>query len=71
MFLFFPFYYLNDGGIGNIETSQGSSMTTNGTPNDLLNNFNPLTIIVAIPIISYGLYPSMRQHKFISGLFNA
>ena len=67
MFLFFPFYYLNDGGIGNIETSQGSSMTTNGAPNDLLNNFNPLTIIVAISIISYGLYPLLRKHKIHFG----
>jgi dipeptide/tripeptide permease len=67
IFLFFPFYYLNDGGIGNIETSQGSSMTTNGAPNDLLNNFNPLTIIVAIPIIGYGLYPLLRKHKIHFG----
>jgi hypothetical protein len=67
MFLFFPFYYLNDVGIGNIEASQGSSMTTNGALNDLLNNFNPLTIIVAIPIISYGLYPLLRKHKIHFG----
>jgi dipeptide/tripeptide permease len=67
IFLFFPVYYMNDGGIGNIQTSQGSSMTTNGAPNDLLNNFNPLTIIVAIPIISYGLYPLLRKYKIHFG----
>lgn len=38
----------NDGGIGSVLTAQGSTMTTNGAPNDLLNNFNPLTIIVAM-----------------------
>lgn len=30
---------------------------------DLLNNFNPLTIIVAIPILNYGLYPMLRHYK--------
>jgi dipeptide/tripeptide permease len=67
IFLFFPVYVINDGGIGNIQTSQGSAMTTNGAPNDLLNNFNPLTIIVAIPIISYGLYPLLRRYKIHFG----
>ena len=63
IFLFFPLYNMNDGGIGNIQTNQGGSMTTNGAPNDLLGNFNPLTIIVAVPIISYGLYPLLRKWK--------
>jgi len=67
IFLFFPIYNLNDGGIGNIQTSQGSSMTTNGAPNDLLSNFNPLTIIVSIPIISYGLYPFLRRRRIHFG----
>jgi len=67
IFLFFPIYNLNDGGIGNIQTSQAASMTTNGAPNDLLGNFNPLTIIVAIPIISYGIYPLLRRYKIHFG----
>lgn len=67
IFLFFPIYNMNDGGIGNIVTSQGGSMTTNGAPNDLLGNFNPLTIIVAIPIISYGIYPLLRKWKIHFG----
>lgn len=67
IFLFFPIYYLNDGGIGNIQTSQGSAMITNGAPNDLLSNFNPLTIIIAIPILNYGIYPFLRKHKIPFG----
>ncbi|KAG5359294.1 Peptide transporter PTR2 [Yarrowia sp. C11] len=62
-FLFFPIYFINDGGIGALSNSQGSSMITNGVPNDLLNNFNPLTIIVAVPIVNYGLYPLLRKYK--------
>ena len=42
-------------------------MTTNGAPNDLLSNFNPLTIIVCIPILSYGLYPMLRKYNIKFG----
>jgi len=61
VFLYFVPYNLNDGGIGSVLTSQGSTMTTNGAPNDLLNNFNPLTIIVTIPALSYIVYPLLRK----------
>lgn len=67
IFLFFPIYNLNDSGIGAIQTSQGAAMTTNGAPNDLLSNFNPLTIIVFIPILNYGVYPFLRKNKIHFG----
>lgn len=67
IFVFFIIYNLNDGGIGNIVTSQGSTMTTNGAPNDVIGNFNPLAIIVTIPILSYGLYPLLRRLKIHFG----
>ncbi|KAF7903138.1 uncharacterized protein EAF01_006187 [Botrytis porri] len=67
IFLFFPIYILNDGGIGNITTSQGSAIVTNDAPNDILNNFNALTVIVTIPILSYGVYPLLRRHKIHFG----
>ncbi|KAK9427174.1 peptide transporter PTR2 [Lipomyces doorenjongii] len=57
VFLYFPIWALNDGGIGSVGSNQGAAMITNGAPNDLLNNFNPLTIIVFIPILSYLVYP--------------
>ena len=67
IFLYFPIWYNNDGGIGNILTNQGAAMTTNGAPNDLLSNFNPLTIIVSIPILSYGVYPLLRRYRIKFG----
>jgi len=67
IFLFFPLYNLNDGGIGSVATSQGSTMTTNGAPNDLLNNINPLTIVIAIPILTYIVYPLLNYHKIKFG----
>lgn len=42
---------------------QAGSMTTKGVPNDLFNNFNPLTIIVLIPILDYIVYPVLRKYR--------
>ncbi|CCH42578.1 Peptide transporter [Wickerhamomyces ciferrii] len=63
IFLFFIIYNITDGGIGGIENSQANSMTTNGVPNDLIDNFNPLTIIVFIPFLDYVLYPILRKYN--------
>ncbi|OJJ95767.1 hypothetical protein ASPACDRAFT_1907460 [Aspergillus aculeatus ATCC 16872] len=63
IFFYFPIYNLNDGGIGSVLSNQGASMTTNGAPNDLLNNFNALTIIVAVPILNYGIYPLLHKYN--------
>jgi hypothetical protein len=40
VFLYYPVWILNNGGIGAIATSQAGSMTTDGTPNDVLGNLN-------------------------------
>lgn len=67
IFLYFPLWFLNDGGIGAVQSNQGAAMTTNGAPNDLLNNFNPLTIIVFTPILSHGLYPLLGRYNIKFG----
>ena len=67
MFLYWPIWSINDGGIGSVATSQGASMTTKGAPNDLLSNINPLTIIVFSPLLSYVVYPTMRRFKIKFG----
>ncbi|EED13088.1 MFS peptide transporter, putative [Talaromyces stipitatus ATCC 10500] len=61
IFFFFPIYNLNDGGIGSVPSNQGAAMITNGAPNDLLNNFNPLTIIAFVPFLSYVIYPILNR----------
>lgn len=67
IFCYYPIWLLNDGGIGSVATNQGASMTTNGAPNDLLNNFNPLTIIVSVPILTYFIYPTLARFKLSPG----
>jgi dipeptide/tripeptide permease len=61
IFLYIPLYSLNDGGIGPLGSNQGAAMISNGAPNDLLNNFNPLTIIVFTPIVAYLVYPGLEK----------
>ncbi|ABN66728.1 proton-dependent oligopeptide transporter, POT family [Scheffersomyces stipitis CBS 6054] len=63
IFIYFPIFNLADGGIGSVQTSQAGAMTTNGVPNDLFNNFNPLTIIILIPILDYIVYPILRKYR--------
>ncbi|TFB00742.1 Peptide transporter PTR2, partial [Trichoderma ghanense] len=62
IFLYFPIYNINDGGVGAAQSNQGASMTNNGAPTDLLGNFNPLTIIAVAPVLSYGVYPLLARY---------
>ncbi|KAI8931709.1 hypothetical protein NX059_011354 [Plenodomus lindquistii] len=61
IFCFFPIQYLNDNGIGNAASYLSTMLTTNGVPNDVISNFNSLSIIITAPIMNYGLYPALRK----------
>ena len=61
VFALIPIFNLADGGIGNQMNDMSVAMTLNGVPNDLLNNFNSLAIIVVTPILNWGLYPFMAK----------
>jgi len=61
IFLLIPIFAIADGGFGSVQTSQAASMRANGVPNDLISNFNPLTIVVVAPILNYGIYPTLRK----------
>lgn len=50
--------------VASIETSQAGSMTAEGIPNDLFNNFNPLTIIVLLPILN-DIVPLLRKYRIL------
>ncbi|KAI1331830.1 POT family protein [Xylariaceae sp. FL0255] len=60
VFLYVPIWSINDGGVGSILSNQAASMTSNGAPNDLLNNFNPIVIIIASPLLAQFIYPYLR-----------
>ena len=45
IFCFFPIQYLNDNGIGSAASFLTTMLTTNGVPNDVINNFNSLSTV--------------------------
>ena len=61
IFLFFPIQQINDGGLGAAANAQSASLTNNGVPNDVLDNLNPLAIILLIPIMNHLVYPGLRK----------
>ncbi|PPJ57966.1 hypothetical protein CBER1_09413 [Cercospora berteroae] len=63
MFCFFPIQYINDNGIGSAASYLSTMLTTNGVPNDVIQNFNSLSIILSVPFFNYGLYPLLRKLK--------
>ncbi|KAI5950884.1 PTR2 [Candida jiufengensis] len=63
IFFYFIFFNLADNGLGSAETSLIGAMTLDGVPNDLFNNFNPLAIIVLIPVLDYIVYPLLMKYR--------
>ncbi|KAG5637809.1 hypothetical protein H0H81_003141 [Sphagnurus paluster] len=61
VFLFFPVFWLCysqiDGNLGTV----AAGMTLHGTPNDLIQNLNPISIIIMIPIFDRVIYPFLRS----------
>ncbi|KAI3343412.1 major facilitator superfamily transporter peptide [Ustulina deusta] len=61
IFCFFPIQFLNDNGIGSAASFLSTALRTDGVPNDVISNFNSLSIIAFAPILNYGLYPLLRR----------
>lgn len=61
MFSFFPVQFWNDNGIANSANYLGTMLTGNGVPNDVIGNFNSLSIILLNPVLNFGLYPALRK----------
>jgi len=65
--VFFPIQYINDNGLGSAASFTSTMLTTNGVPNDVISNFNSLSIIAFAPILNYGLYPLLRRRNIHFG----
>ncbi|AWU74715.1 uncharacterized protein C5L36_0A12900 [Pichia kudriavzevii] len=63
MFAYWVIFNLSDSGLGSTLTAQAGAMTSQGIPNDFFNNFNQITIVVAIPILDYIIYPVFSKYK--------
>jgi POT family proton-dependent oligopeptide transporter len=61
MFVFFPFYFVCWIQIWNNLISQAGQMDLQGTPNDLLQNLDPIALIIFIPLLDLVIYPLFRK----------
>lgn len=48
---------------GNL-TSQAAVMQLHGVPNDIIQNLNPISIIIMIPLLDHVVYPGFRKIGF-------
>jgi len=61
VFAWFPLYWLAQGQMINNLTSQSATLDLQGVPNDIINNLNPLSLIIVIPAMDKLVYPLMRR----------
>lgn len=61
VFVIYPIFWLCYGQFSTNFVSQALEMAGHGIPNDLMQNFDPIAIIVFIPILDYIIYPLLRK----------
>ncbi|KUI73365.1 Peptide transporter PTR2 [Cytospora mali] len=64
VFIFFPVYWVVYSQMLNNFISQAGQMQLHGIPNDLMQNWDPITIIIFIPVCDYFLYPGLAKLGF-------
>lgn len=64
VFVFYPIYWVVYSQMLNNFISQAGQMNLHGIPNDLMQNWDPITIIIFIPICDYFLYPGLNKLGF-------
>ncbi|KAF9172974.1 peptide transporter ptr2 [Mortierella sp. AD011] len=61
IFCFYPFYWVIYNQITSNLTSQAGTMLLYGLPNDVVNNIDPIVLIIFIPIFDKIIYPGFRR----------
>src|SRR5206468_792717 len=61
VFLFYPIYWCCYNQLSNNLVSQAATMNTGLLPNDIMNNFDPLTLLIMIPLFEKVIYPFLRS----------
>ncbi|KAF9351460.1 peptide transporter ptr2 [Mortierella sp. NVP85] len=64
VFCFFPLYWVIYNQITTNLTSQAGTMLLYGIPNDVVNNIDPIVLIIFIPIFDKIVYPGFRRMGF-------
>ncbi|KAJ4372444.1 peptide transporter ptr2 [Neocucurbitaria cava] len=63
VFCFYPIYWVVYGNFSNNFVTQAGQMAGHGIPNDLMQNFDPIAIIVVLPLMDQFFYPFLRKIK--------
>ncbi|KAJ5487344.1 hypothetical protein N7530_001644 [Penicillium desertorum] len=61
VFCYFPVYWLAYNQLTNNLTAQAGTMTLKGVPNDVVNNLDPLALLIFVPLCDTLLYPGLRR----------
>ncbi|KAF4422104.1 peptide transporter ptr2 [Fusarium acutatum] len=61
VFLYLPVFHLAYNQMTGNLTTQASTMVLNGVPNDVIQNLNPISIVIMVPLIDHLLYPGLRK----------
>ena len=61
VFGFYPFFWVVYMQFSNNFVTQAGQMEGHGIPNDLMQNFDPISVIVFIPILELLVYPLLRR----------
>ncbi|KAI0554797.1 POT family protein [Xylaria curta] len=61
VFLLFPIYWLPYNQLNNNLISQAATMVLGGVPNDVINNLDPIALLIFIPICDKLFYPFLRK----------
>ncbi|KAF1832365.1 PTR2-domain-containing protein [Decorospora gaudefroyi] len=61
VFAFYPIYWVVYGNFSNNFVTQAGQMRGHGIPNDLMQNFDPIAIIVVLPLVDQVLMPFLRK----------
>ncbi|KAI1504066.1 POT family protein [Biscogniauxia marginata] len=61
VFFVYPIYWLPYNQLTSNLTSQAATMTLSGVPNDIVNNLNPISLLIFIPICDKFFYPLLRR----------
>lgn len=63
VFAFYPIYWVTYGQFSGNFVTQAGQMRGYGIPNDLMQNFDPIAIIVFLPIMDRFVFPALRKAK--------
>ncbi|KAI9497643.1 POT family-domain-containing protein [Zychaea mexicana] len=61
VFCWYPIYWLCYSQMTNNLVSQASTMLTGSVPNDIMQNINPIALIILIPLMDRIIYPLLRH----------